>query len=153
MLRCNVHFNQLPRWSGCCVLTSVSNIFKMLQVLCCYVVHPFPVTSLDATLQHPLQVTSKTLWMLGCNIRFKQLRKRIWILRCNIHLKWLQRLSWCYVVTSVSSNFQDTLSPRAGWLTGVLRSVGHPGPCLNPVWTLAGWLTGVVRPVGHPVPS
>ena len=59
MLRCNIHFNQLRRRSGCYVVTSILSKFE---------------DALDATFQHPFQSTSQTLWMLLCNIDFKQLQ-------------------------------------------------------------------------------
>ena len=77
MLKCNIHLNSLPRRSGCYVATSISTNFQDAP---------------DATLQHPFQPTSKTLWMLR-----------------NIHSKSLPRRSGCYVVTSISINFQDAL--------------------------------------------
>ena len=107
MLRCNIHFQYLPRRSGCYIVTSISRAsmllcsiqFKELQTCsACYVVTSVSSNFQDvlhATLQQPFQTTSKKLWML--------------LVCCNIRVKPLPRRSGCYVVTSIFSIFQDVL--------------------------------------------
>ena len=67
--------------------------------------------TVHATFQHPypFQSTSRTLWMLCCNIRLNQLRRRsgmlrsnitsissssktLWMLRCNVHFNITSRV-------------------------------------------------------------
>ena len=92
MLRCKNHFKQ-PQDAGSLVVTSIStDHFKQLQ------------DNVDATLQHPFQSTSQTLWVLRCNIQFEVRPKTLWMLRCNILFNQLPRRSGCYVLTSISSS-------------------------------------------------
>jgi len=78
MLRCNSHFNQLPRRSGCYVVTSISiNFEDALDATLQHNIHFKQLQdAVHATFQHPFQSTSRTLWMLRCNIHFNQLRRR-----------------------------------------------------------------------------
>ena len=72
MLRCQIHFQKLPRRSGCYVVTSVSISFQDPHGR--YIVTSIPTNfqdALDATLEQPFLATSKTLWMLGCNAHSK----------------------------------------------------------------------------------
>ena len=94
MLRGNNHFKQLPACSACYVATFVSSIFQ---------------DALDAMLYHLFPVTSKTFWMLLCNMQLKELQNLFCVLCCHIRFKHLPRRSACYVATTVSSNFQDVL--------------------------------------------
>ena len=105
MLGCNIHFKKRPRPSACYVATTSSINFQ---------------DGLDAMLQQPVQSTSKTLWMLCCNIRFKHLPRRstsmwtnfqdaldatlqrpflvtsktLWMLDCNIHFRATSKTRW-----------------------------------------------------------
>ena len=84
----------------CYVVTSISSNFQ---------------DALDVTFQETFQSTSRTLWMLRCNIQFEQLGRR---------------LGWI--------NFQDTLDATVylkGWVTYVnWETSQHMPPCppLNP---------------------
>ena len=159
MLCFNIHFNQLPRHSGCYVVTSISinsqdaldatlyqpceATSKTLWMLRCNIrFNQFSrlLGSWDAMLQHPFQSTSKRLWMLCCNIPIQLNSQTLWMLHCYIHFRQLQdtldatlyqpceatsKMLWmqcckihfdqlpirfgCYVVTSISFNFQDAL--------------------------------------------
>ena len=128
MLCFNIRFNQLPRHSGCYVVTSIS-------INC--------QDALDATLYQPCEATLKTLWVLRCNIRFNQFSgllgswdamlqhpnsikfpnakdatllhpssgnsKTLWMLRCISHVKQLPRCCGCNVGRSIWINFQYAL--------------------------------------------
>ena len=80
--------NQLPGRYGCYVVTSISSNFE---------------DTLDATFKQPFQSTSRTLWMLPCNIHFEQLR----------------RCFGCYVPTAISINFQHAMDACIWQQTGV----------------------------------
>ena len=45
----------------------------------------------------------------GISSSFELTSKTFCVLRCNSHVKKLPRRSQCYVITSISSNFQDAL--------------------------------------------
>ena len=70
----------------------------------------FVVTSISINLPHALEVSSKTLWMLRCNITsISSNAKMLWMLRSNIYFNQFPRRSGCYVPTSISINFLDAL--------------------------------------------
>ena len=94
MLNCNVHVNQLPTSSGSYVVAST---WSHLQ------------DALGATLYRPLEVTSKTLWMLYWQHPFQSTSKKLWKLRCNYDLKSLARCPGCYVGPSTWKSFHDAL--------------------------------------------
>ena len=68
-----------------------------------------------STFQQPCQSTSRTLCMLWCsiaircNIHFEQLPKTLWMLPSKRHFNQPLGHYGCYVVTSISSNFEDAL--------------------------------------------
>jgi hypothetical protein len=94
MLSCNVQFNQLPRRSGCYVVTCSIHICELPSCSGCYVVTSVSINfqdALDTTLYQPCEATSRTLWMLRSNICFSELPRR----------------AGCCVVPSLSSIVQD----------------------------------------------
>ena len=96
MLRCNIHFSN---FEDALDATLQHDIYcKQLQ------------DAVDATFQHPFHSTSQTLWMLRWNIHFKQLQDAVdATLQHNIHFNLLPGRSGCYVVTSISINFEHAL--------------------------------------------
>ena len=150
MLPCNIHFNQLPRRSGCYVATSVSCGFQ---------------DSLHATVPQPFQATSKMLCMLSCNICVKHfprcsacyvvtsmwnnfqdavdatlqhlfhvISKTLWILGCNIHFRWTSKARWM-----LCCNFRWTRGcffPKASPMLGF--SFSHT--CCE--WPIRKWREG-----------
>ena len=110
MLRCNIHFNQLPRRSGCYVVTSISINFQDALLRCNIHFNQLPRRS--------------GCYVVSCNIHFCQLPscsgcyvvtsvsinfQALWILLCSSHVKQLRGRCGCYVVTYVSVNFPDVL--------------------------------------------
>ena len=94
MLRCNIHFNQLPRRSGCYVVSCSIHFCELPSCSGCYVVTSVSINfqdALDTTLYQPCEATSRTLWMLRSNICFSELPRR----------------AGCCVVPSLSSIVQD----------------------------------------------
>jgi len=110
MRRSNIHFNQLPRRPGCYVVTFISiNFEDALDATLQQNIHFSQLQdAVDATFQHPFQSTSQTL---GCYFvtSISSNSKTLWMLRCNIHFKQLPGQPGCYLVTSIWINFEDAL--------------------------------------------
>ena len=99
MLPSKRHFNQPLGHYGCYVVRSSSSNLE---------------DTLDATFQQPFESTSRTLWMLRCNIQFEQLGRSLGCyVPTAISINFQDTLDatvyHCYVVTSISSNFEDAL--------------------------------------------